>query len=590
MHRLIYVQNQYIYDKKKSANIKIIEEERDKHLYVIKSIPLKGKQLNVKKDTGLCNKYNINDSLNYEKKKKVEYYTNNKRNHLNSKNNTFFLYNTNNSNNEKNISHNKKKQFKNNNMCYINVNNSFNNEANDIKQIRTNSCISYLNKIKKNGNKYYHAYKNMYGKTTQVDNMYRTNISTTSKKYMNNNNSFGKYMIQNIINNNIYGANNNINYNIQQLNINCNEKSCFHKLNKSGLIKTYSFNNYNNHYGTYKKKQIIIKNKSLIQQKGGNNYIYRNKQENTNYSPCYYMKCEENKSNLSCYKKCCYLKDSSDKLKTIYTNNKKYHSYKNLGNIKSTQGYSPLSSRSIHKFEVKKKNLSNIRNLKYFYRVHNNNNNKKKRKKKKKKFFFCSIFRYDNIKSNTLPNKTYHTNDNNKKDMSPKTISLIIKKENPTIRRNKDNDDDNIIPNNNYFINLLVSGEKDANLLIEKAYKNRDDLMKHMNEKIEDEINEFRIKEHMKYELGYKKMEEEMKNYELLIQNELDNMELQTKHITLNIEDISDYVIRHIIHVNLTIGYNLLKGFLPIQNILNIKLSSEQEIYINKKKKKKYIF
>ncbi|CAD52661.1 conserved Plasmodium protein, unknown function [Plasmodium falciparum 3D7] len=591
MHRLIYVQNHYTYDKKNN-NIKIIEKEKDKHLYVIKSIPLKGKQLNVRNDTKFYNKYNINNSLNYERKKRVEYYSNNKPNHLNSKNNKFILYNTNNSKNERNMSYGKEIYFKNNNKCYINVKNSFNNERNDIKQMQKNSYINYLNKLKKNGNKYYDTCQNnIYGKETQVDNIYRTNMSTSSKKYMNNMNSFGKYTINNIIKNNIYGTNNNINYNIQQFNINCNEKNCFHKLNKSGLIKTYSFNNYKNSYATYKQKQIIIKNKSLIQKKGENNYIYRNRHENTNYSPCYYMKCQQNKSNLSYYKKCCYLKDSIDKLKTIYTNNKKYYYNKNHNNInlnknkssiKSTQNYSPLFHRSIHKFELKK-NLSNIRNWEYFYGV---DNNKKKKKKKKKKFFFCSTFLYDNIKSNMFPNKTDHTNDS-KKDMCPKSVSLIVKKENHIIR-NQDNDDDNIIPNNNYFINLLVNGEKEAHLLIEKAYKNRDDLMKHMNEKIDDEINEFRIKEHMKYELSYKQMEEEIKNYELFIQNELEYMELQTKQITLNVEDIADYVIRHIIHVNLTIGCNLLKGLVPVQNLLNIKLSSEPKKYINNRKKKKY--
>ncbi|SOV81465.1 conserved Plasmodium protein, unknown function [Plasmodium sp. gorilla clade G3] len=588
MHRLIYVQNHYTYDKK-SNNIKIIEKEKDEHLYVIKSVPLKGKQISVRNDTRLYNKYNINNSLNYERKKNLKYYSNNKTNHINSKNNTFILYNTNNSNNERIISYGKQIHLKNNNMCYINVNNSYNNEGNDIKQIRINSYISYLNKIKKNRIKYYDTYKNIYNKTTQVDNMYRTNISTSSKKYMNNMNSFGKYIINNIIKNNIYGANNNINYNIQQLNIKCNEKNYLHKLDKSGLIKTYSFNNYNNHYGKYKQSQIIIKNKSLIQQKGGNKYLYRNRHENTNYSPCYYMTCEQSKSNLSCYKKYCYLKDSINKLKTIYTNNKKYYCNKshnninlnqNKNSIKSTQIYSPLSNRSIHKFELKK-NLSNIRNWEYFYRVNNNNKKKKKRKKRKKKFFFCSNFLYGNIKSNMLPNETYHMDDN-KKDMFHKTVSLIIKKENHIIK-NKDNHDDNIITNNNYFINLLVNGEKEANLLIEKAYKNRDDLMKHMNEKIDNEINEFRIKEHMKYELSYKKMEEDIKNYELFIQNELEYMELQTKKITLNIEDISNYVLRHIIHVNLTIGCNLLKGLVPTQNLLNIKLSSEPKKYINKK-------
>ncbi|CAC9699147.1 conserved Plasmodium protein, unknown function [Plasmodium sp. DRC-Itaito] len=591
MHRLMYVQNHYTYDKNNN-NIKIIEKEKDKHLYVIKSIPLKGNQLNVRNNTRLYNKYNINNSLNYERKKRVEYYSNNKPNNLNSKNNTFILYNTNNSNNERIISYGKQIHLKNNNKCYINVNNTFNNKVNHIKQMRTNSYISYLNKIKKHGNKYYDTCPNIHGKETQVDNMYRTNISTSSKKYMNNMNSFGKYMINNIIKNNIYGANNNINYNIQQLNINCNEKNCFHKLNKSGLIKTHSSNNYNNHYSTYKQTQIIIKNKSLIQKKGENKYIYRNRHENTNYSPCYYMTCDQNKSNLSYYKKCCYLKDSIDKLKTIYTNNKIYYYNKkhdninfnkNKSSIKSIQNYSPLSYRSIHKFELKK-NLSNIRNWEYFHRV---DNNKKTKKNKKKNFFFCSTFLYDNIKTNMLPNNTYHTNDN-KKDMCPKTGSLIIKKENHIIR-NKDNDNENIIPNNNYFINLLVNGEKEAHLLIEKAYKNRDDLMKQINEKIDDEINEFRIKEHIKYELSNKQMEEEIKNYELFIQNELEYMELQTKQITLNIENISDYVIRHIIHVNLSIGCNLLKGLVPLQNLLNIKLSSEQKKYVKKKKKKKNI-
>ncbi|ETW28318.1 hypothetical protein PFUGPA_02453 [Plasmodium falciparum Palo Alto/Uganda] len=397
MHRLIYVQNHYTYDKKNN-NIKIIEKEKDKHLYVIKSIPLKGKQLNVRNDTKFYNKYNINNSLNYERKKRVEYYSNNKPNHLNSKNNKFILYNTNNSKNERNMSYGKEIYFKNNNKCYINVKNSFNNERNDIKQMQKNSYINYLNKLKKNGNKYYDTCQNnIYGKETQVDNIYRTNMSTSSKKYMNNMNSFGKYTINNIIKNNIYGTNNNINYNIQQFNINCNEKNCFHKLNKSGLIKTYSFNNYKNSYATYKQKQIIIKNKSLIQKKGENNYIYRNRHENTNYSPCYYMKCQQNKSNLSYYKKCCYLKDSIDKLKTIYTNNKKYYYNKNHNNInlnknkssiKSTQNYSPLFHRSIHKFELKK-NLSNIRNWEYFYGV---DNNKKKKKKKKKNFFFVLPF------------------------------------------------------------------------------------------------------------------------------------------------------------------------------------------------------
>ncbi|VTZ69296.1 conserved Plasmodium protein, unknown function [Plasmodium chabaudi chabaudi] len=127
------------------------------------------------------------------------------------------------------------------------------------------------------------------------------------------------------------------------------------------------------------------------------------------------------------------------------------------------------------------------------------------------------------------------------------------------------------------YIDLLVSGEKEAKKIISKAYKHKDNIKKYMYKNIEEEIDKFRKKEILIYDENLKKMEKEIKIYKNKIENNLQNYILKINDIYKNIDNISKYLIDKIIQVDLTFNSDLLKFYLPVKNI-------EQYIFTNSQK------
>ncbi|CAD2095663.1 conserved Plasmodium protein, unknown function [Plasmodium vinckei brucechwatti] len=128
-----------------------------------------------------------------------------------------------------------------------------------------------------------------------------------------------------------------------------------------------------------------------------------------------------------------------------------------------------------------------------------------------------------------------------------------------------------------YYIDLLVSGEKEAKKIIGKAYKHKDNIKKYMYKNIEEEIEKIKKKEILIYEESLKKMEKEIKIYQNKIEKNLQNYSLKINNIYKNIDNISKYLIDKIIQVDLTFNSDLLKFYLPVKNI-------EQYIFTNSQK------
>ncbi|SBT38258.1 conserved Plasmodium protein, unknown function [Plasmodium ovale wallikeri] len=140
--------------------------------------------------------------------------------------------------------------------------------------------------------------------------------------------------------------------------------------------------------------------------------------------------------------------------------------------------------------------------------------------------------------------------------------------------------------NTRHYIQMLLKGEKEAQGIIDKAYKNRDELRKIMNKMIEDEMEKFKEKEKLLYEKKCKKVETKLKNSEQAMQNELQTVLAQTESISLNIEDLSNYIVNRIVNVDLTLSCDLLKHCLPIRDILNVHSDEEKSKHAIKDIKK----
>ncbi|CAD2108790.1 conserved Plasmodium protein, unknown function [Plasmodium vinckei] len=129
-----------------------------------------------------------------------------------------------------------------------------------------------------------------------------------------------------------------------------------------------------------------------------------------------------------------------------------------------------------------------------------------------------------------------------------------------------------------YYIDLLVSGEKEAKKIIGKAYKHKDIIKKYMYKNIEEEIEKIKKKEILIYEESLKKMEKEIKIYQNKIEKNLQNYILKINDIYKNIDNISKYLIDKIIQVDLTFNSDLLKFYLPVKNIEKYIFTNSQKM------------
>ncbi|SBT79605.1 conserved Plasmodium protein, unknown function [Plasmodium malariae] len=133
------------------------------------------------------------------------------------------------------------------------------------------------------------------------------------------------------------------------------------------------------------------------------------------------------------------------------------------------------------------------------------------------------------------------------------------------------------LKNTSYYIHLLQNGEKEAQRIVDQAYKNKDILRKIMYKNVEEEIEKFKLKEKLIYEQNCKKMEQEIKNSEQAMQKEVKIIISETKNIFLKIDEIVNYIINKIVNVDLTLSCNLLKYYFPMKDLLNIYLSIEKD-------------
>ncbi|CDU19008.1 uncharacterized protein PY17X_1132000 [Plasmodium yoelii] len=381
-----------------------------------------------------------------------------------------------------------------------------------------NDNINYKNdqliNLKKNRHNYYtnnNTSISLRSFIQKAENKYVTNKNATNKyatnKYATNKNATNKYTRQNNETTNLY---------------NC---KIYKKNNK---YVYYNNLNYSNKFSNYFDIHLNLKNRST-------NKFYRR------------PKCQEIKN----YNHVCKINNYNHVCK-VNNFEKNYNNTKTLFNANTNL------------------NIINKTNI-----VIKNEHNKPLQKKKKKKNEFCSPFcsqfcspfsspfcspvccRDYNLSYNNLFNVEKDGNCKNRKN------NLFDK----CMKYNK-------VKEQVCYIDFLLNGEKEAKKIIEKAYKHKDNIKKYMYKNIDEEIEKLKKKEILVYNENLKKMEKEIKIYQNKIEQNLQNYILKINNIYKNIDNISKYLIDKIINVDLTFNSNLLKHYLPVKNI-------EQYIFTN---------
>ncbi|CRG93896.1 conserved Plasmodium protein, unknown function [Plasmodium gallinaceum] len=406
-------------------------------------------------------------------------------------------------------------------LCDLNNSECFNSNVNKVIQINKRNYINKIDNIKHNSD-----FKSI-------------NHFTISANSIANN-------VNNNVNNNVKNLYYQI-YNRYDIKAqNKNYKRNLTILNKNGHItnSTYSSKNkYFNSSSIFKRNVSPINNICNYENRKVLDYSIFNKNKlkfpysNQNYNKMNSfnnLRKNSEKNQAPCYD--C----SSNKFTKINTTNNKKSTISCLNTINKNNNIEIIESLSD--------------NEKYF-----------KAKKKKKKNNLCSfIFSkecpYEGCKIGKK--KILYSNE------------FCINSNSKLIKKNKESCE---FKNSSYFIELLLNGEKEAKNIIDKAYQNKKKLRKLMYEQIEEEIENFKQIENLKYEESYKKLEEETRSCEQLMENELHIINIKMQTISTNIIEASNYIIEKIINVDFSLNYDSLKYYLPMKEILPIHLAIEQQ-------------
>ncbi|ETB60957.1 hypothetical protein YYC_01914 [Plasmodium yoelii 17X] len=402
--------------------------------------------------------------------------------------------------------------------CYSNDNHK-NFYFNDKKNIYSKVHLNY----QKCQNK-----KNNFFMTKQVslENTYfktKNNIDICKKYFTEKKNNF---FYKKKCTNTDHNGNDNINYKNDQL-INLKKNRHNYYTNNNTSISLRSF--------IQKAENKYVTNKYVTNKYATNKYATNKNATNKNATNKYTRQNNETTNLYNC---------------KIYKKNNKYVYYNNLNYSNKFSNYFDihlnLKNRSTNKFYRRPK-CQEIKNYNHVCKVNNFEKN------------------YNNTK--TLFNANTNLNIINKTNIDGNCKNRKNNLFDKCMKYNK-------VKEQVCYIDFLLNGEKEAKKIIEKAYKHKDNIKKYMYKNIDEEIEKLKKKEILVYNENLKKMEKEIKIYQNKIEQNLQNYILKINNIYKNIDNISKYLIDKIINVDLTFNSNLLKHYLPVKNI-------EQYIFTN---------